>query len=410
MDLTYLLLRTKSHNYSHRLILLLLLGAAMAVWLGGRMLEDANADSTVVRSAMASESTCSDSLPRVEYLGEGAGSYLLGTDYDSFIVKQFNPFSFQLEDGFVDAAGDRRFLSDSDRVRVWACAGDCTFSHYYQTAHALGAFAGGTTVEFIVIDDDGPAQNDDQRINWWAVGDPATPYTRVTEQTMVEHLIYEIPVTGHWYFFAEDSIGISKLCTRPQATATPTVSATPSVTPTPSVTLTLTPTATDTTTPTPSATASPTPTVAATPTATSTATSTVAPTQTPTVTPTPTVEVRATAVQPPTAIDLLRFSATQKQGGVEILWESGSEYGVFGFHIWRSDTGLRVDARRITQTAVPAGGANGALYTYWDADAGITATRRYWLQEVGLDQSFTEYGPFSIRLLQLSYLPLIAGR
>lgn len=43
------------------------------------------------------EPTCRETLPTVQWLGEGAGEYILEDGYNIFIVKRLSPFRFDIE-------------------------------------------------------------------------------------------------------------------------------------------------------------------------------------------------------------------------------------------------------------------------------------------------------------------------
>ncbi len=347
---------------------------------------------------------CEKTLPTIRYLGEGTGTYSLDAPFETFIVKRL-PFQFVVDAGSSGSDGQRVYQATASE-RVWACAGDCALPAFYQRAATLGAFPAGWQLQLVVIDDDGPAQNNDQRINWWAADNPATPYRTVDEQEMVEYLTLEVPFTANWYFYAEDSIGLAIACV-PPATATPTPTATPSATatatPTATPTATATATATQTATPTPTLT----PTATATPTLTSTATATATPTLPvlPTVgtaTPTPTPV-------PPTALQLLYYRAISRDGTIELQWQTALEVDLTGFRIWRSTTGLRADAIEVTASLLPARGSAAAGVDYRFVDTGVTVgpTYSYWLQSVQTDGRTEDLQLVTVQLTLPIYLPIV---
>lgn len=389
------------------------------------------------------EASCDLPLPTIEWLGEGAGTYPLGTEYDTFIVKQPAPFKFLTTTGTTNGTGDQVYQAAAGE-RVWRCAGNCQLPAIYHDAFALGDLAAGTEVDLVVIDDD-----IDQRRNWWAIDNPQTPYLIVEDQDWVEYLSFTIPEAGDWYYYAQDSIGVAAICIAPPpptATFTPTPTLTntptPSVTPTPSATATpmptftptftptmmptttptMTPTSTATNTPMPTDTPTnvPTSTPSATPTATPTATP--MPTNTPTMTPTPTVPVQPTEgvtptitprVEPPTALQLVYFRATADvhapENGIEVSWETVFETGVRGFQIWRSTTGARGDAILLNETLVSSRGtaAAGATYRLVDTDVSFGTTYTYWLEQTKTDGTNEAVAATSGRLVYALYLPLV---
>ncbi|MCB0063442.1 MAG: hypothetical protein KDE19_15075, partial [Caldilineaceae bacterium] len=156
-----------------------------------------------VAAPVAQDTTCDEPLPTIEWLGEGAGTYVLGDNFDTFIVKRKPPFRFVTEPGTVNGQGETVYQATGNE-RVWRCAGNCGLPAEYHDAFTLGNLDVGTTVNLVVIDDD-----IDDRHNWWAVNDPMTPYLTVDEQNLVEYLSFDIPVAGTWYYYAQDSIGIA---------------------------------------------------------------------------------------------------------------------------------------------------------------------------------------------------------
>ncbi len=376
-----------------------------------------------VAKAQQAPNICGNTLPTIEWLGEGANSYTLGNDFDTFIVKRL-PFTFVLENGTVNSSGDAIYTA-APGERVWRCSGDCQLPAVYHAAYNLGQLTPGTRVNLVVIDDD-----NDNRRNWWAVGDPLDPYLIVDEQQMVEYLTFDIPVAGDWSYYANDSIGIAATCFEPSPpTATPTPTETVTETPiaTATSTSTMTPTATSTPMATPTATSTPmaTPTATSTPMATPTATSTivvveppetVTPTPTPTVTNTPTPPVQPTVgVTPsltpraPTALNLLYFTATANGEHLELNWETALELQVQAFQLWRGTSANRADAQLLTPPMIASRGsaASGATYQYNDANVRLGTQYTYWLVAVNSDGSTEELDSTHGELLQSIYLPLL---
>lgn len=154
-------------------------------------------------------------LPTVQYLGQGRGTYTLPTDFDTFIVKRFHPFRFEVQAGDDNGAGQRTFTSrrsNPDSLeRVWACKGDCQFVSHLGELVPVGFLAPGITIGAVVIDDD-----NDERINSWVVnGDVNNPYQLINNQLMVENLLLDIPFEADWGFNAVDSVGLVAMCVAP---------------------------------------------------------------------------------------------------------------------------------------------------------------------------------------------------
>jgi uncharacterized repeat protein (TIGR01451 family) len=95
-----------------------------------------------------------------------------------------------------------------------------------------------------------------------------------------------------------------------------------------------------------------------------------------------------------TAVTLASFTAElQNNGGVKIVWKTALEANTFGFYVLRSATGNRANAVKVSETMVPAIGANSS-YSLVDAQ-GATSTR-YWLLEIELSGAQNEHGPYTV--------------
>jgi uncharacterized repeat protein (TIGR01451 family) len=99
----------------------------------------------------------------------------------------------------------------------------------------------------------------------------------------------------------------------------------------------------------------------------------------------------ATTVLRPSAITLASFEAMMTGNGVQLAWRTSLEQNTFGFFVLRSATGNRTDALGVNAEIVPAGAGDYALI---DADGLISSV--YWLQEVELDGSTRDAGPFRV--------------
>jgi len=378
-----------------------------------------------VAAAQQTPPICGNILPTIEWLGEGPDTYTLGDDFDTFIVKRL-PFSLVLDAGTIDASGETVYQAAADE-RVWRCSGDCQLPAVYHAAYSFGELAPGTRVNIVVIDDD-----NDERLNWWAVDDPLDPTLVVEEQAMVEYLTFDIPSAGEWFYYANDSIGIAATCMEPSPpTATPTATATATATPvntaTPTVTATATPINTVTPTPTPTATATATATATpvntATPTPTATTTvvveppETLTPTPTATITNTPTPPVKptigitptVTPRVPPTALNLLYFTATANGERIELQWETAFERQVQAFQLWRGISDNRDDAKLLTPPMITSRGSAGAgaSYQYNDINVRLGTQYTYWLVAVNSDGTTEALDSTRGELLQSIYLPML---
>lgn len=96
----------------------------------------------------------------------------------------------------------------------------------------------------------------------------------------------------------------------------------------------------------------------------------------------------------PTAVELLRFTATPGEGGVLVEWVTGLEIGTWGFHLRRSVDGDLAHSQQVTNGLIPAVGANsGATYRFVDEGAVPGLLYWYWLEEVEIDGDRLFYGP-----------------
>ena len=158
-----------------------------------------------------------DPLPEVIYLGGNNSSsdpqitFELPDGFDVFIVKRVRPqpFHFTIEEGSVNAAGRTVYTTLENRwERIWACAGDCTFTPAVAEEEvAIGQLAAGSQIHLVMIDDD-----HDDRLDWWAADDPLNQVQIVNDNGMTVYLDYTVPFDAFWYFTTMDSIGLVKVC------------------------------------------------------------------------------------------------------------------------------------------------------------------------------------------------------
>ncbi len=95
-----------------------------------------------------------------------------------------------------------------------------------------------------------------------------------------------------------------------------------------------------------------------------------------------------------TAIKLISFEAEPSVNKIVLIWETATEKGNAGFHLWRAAAGTENYAR-ITENLIPAEGTDttGAFYEYADADVTPGQTYSYKLQDVDLDSKSSFHGP-----------------
>ena len=96
----------------------------------------------------------------------------------------------------------------------------------------------------------------------------------------------------------------------------------------------------------------------------------------------------------PTAVGLVRLSATRSPRAVTLLWETATEIDNVGFHIWRSEDGGE-NYFRITTSPIPAGGAaaTGATYTHQDSDVVPRVAYAYKLEDIDSAGRSSFHGP-----------------
>lgn len=97
-----------------------------------------------------------------------------------------------------------------------------------------------------------------------------------------------------------------------------------------------------------------------------------------------------------TPVTLKRLAAVRTAEGVQIEWETGAELNTLGFYIYRSASGSRAAATRLTASLLQARGSGGAGERYSYLDAGASGSHSYWLVEVADNGVTTEYGPVTV--------------
>jgi hypothetical protein len=100
---------------------------------------------------------------------------------------------------------------------------------------------------------------------------------------------------------------------------------------------------------------------------------------------------------PPTAVDLVSFSATRQEGGVLVAWETAMEVDNVGFNLYRS-TSVDGPYARLNGDLIPSqspGDASGATYTWLDDEVQPGVTYYYKLEDVEVGGTRTMHGPVS---------------
>ncbi|HEX8680724.1 MAG TPA: CSLREA domain-containing protein, partial [Ardenticatenaceae bacterium] len=102
-------------------------------------------------------------------------------------------------------------------------------------------------------------------------------------------------------------------------------------------------------------------------------------------------------VAAPAAVQLAGFTATLEGEQVLLQWETVSEQGNAGFHLYRSTSpdseGERLNAALIASEAPNS--SEGFAYQWVDNDVDVGTTYYYWLEAVDLDGATSRYGPTS---------------
>lgn len=100
---------------------------------------------------------------------------------------------------------------------------------------------------------------------------------------------------------------------------------------------------------------------------------------------------------PPTAIALLNFAATQTSQGVTLSWQTGAELNTWGFQLYRATGSADAPAELVTpQIIVGRGRDHGAVYEWADTSAQAGVAYWYWLREIELNGTTSQYGPVRI--------------
>lgn len=119
---------------------------------------------------------------------------------------------------------------------------------------------------------------------------------------------------------------------------------------------------------------------------------------------------------PPTAVELLSFTATRDATGVQIRWITGVELGTQAFAIYRATSADWATAAAVTEQPIVARGGvgSGATYAWHDATAHPEVRYTYWLVEYTVGGEELIYGPVDVggSVPQTTYqvfLPLLAS-
>jgi hypothetical protein len=102
----------------------------------------------------------------------------------------------------------------------------------------------------------------------------------------------------------------------------------------------------------------------------------------------------------PTSVQLADFSATAQANSVVLNWETVNEINNLGFNVLRGDAADAAPAQ-VSPAMIPSaapGSAQGAVYTFEDANVQLGVTYYYWLQDTDTSGKTTLHGPLSVTL------------
>jgi hypothetical protein len=105
-------------------------------------------------------------------------------------------------------------------------------------------------------------------------------------------------------------------------------------------------------------------------------------------------------VAAPAAAQLAGFTATQEGEQVLLQWETVSEQGNAGFHLYRS-TSPDSEGERLNPALIASEAPNsseGFAYQWVDNDVEVGTTYYYWLEAVDLSGTTSRYGPASVEV------------
>ena len=103
---------------------------------------------------------------------------------------------------------------------------------------------------------------------------------------------------------------------------------------------------------------------------------------------------------PPTAVTLAAFWVEPRGQALYIRWETTTETGNLGFHVYRSQSpeGERQRLNEVLIASLSPGGSEGAVYEFLDDAVERGVTYQYWLELVDVGGGTCEHGPVSAAL------------
>ena len=109
-------------------------------------------------------------------------------------------------------------------------------------------------------------------------------------------------------------------------------------------------------------------------------------------------DIKVATLSTPTAVTLTRFTATEYNGKVLLLWKTGYEASNLGFHVYREEDGIlhRITPEMLAGSALLTGPSTrtaGHSYEWFDIVPEGNSSVRYWLVDVDLQGKHTWHGP-----------------
>lgn len=99
----------------------------------------------------------------------------------------------------------------------------------------------------------------------------------------------------------------------------------------------------------------------------------------------------------PTSVMLADFTAEPRGEGIMVAWETASETGNLGFHLWRGTTPITPTERLNGELILSQspGNGQGAIYEWVDETVVGGVTYYYWLEAVNINGATSRFGPVS---------------
>jgi hypothetical protein len=112
--------------------------------------------------------------------------------------------------------------------------------------------------------------------------------------------------------------------------------------------------------------------------------------------------------QSPTAVTLASFTGSSQPNRVQLDWATGTETGLVGFNLYRSETqgGVKQKLNASLIQAKTPGGLIGNSYQFQDGSVVSGKTYSYWIELVMQEGGNQDYGPVSLLAPYWLWLPM----